>query len=492
MDSSIDTRMKKAIHGVDRPKSPECLDAHTIGLYAENKLSEEERRRTEEHLNGCLYCVKQLNEMKELLYYDQNPADLSPVLAERLSALCLTKKGGQGSHAFARSLFKYLKAFFVFPATQWRYSTVSLVSACAAVLVTLFLIRPGAPVVLAPYVDANSFVNVKALSDEGKVLSEAQGVVLDSKGLVASNLYQLAGARTIQITLRDGRTFRTKHAWMDEDKNIAVMKVDDNALPAMPRADIARISVGERVFIIPGHGGTKKGFNQSLISDFKQMPGRRRSNSIQYIQIATLTTNTTRGAIVDDQGRLVGLVITEEKNINLAVPIADAERLVKESKAMPLSEVKAGRRPAQALNYYLKGILARDIQRWDQAIEFYKKALELNPNLNGAHLELGYVYYRKRLYDLEAREYEAVLETNPDNTDALTSLATNLETKGLYAEAIQKYEHALALDPEDAETMSELGLAYLAVGRKDKTADVSVRLRKLDPGYGELLYRLSR
>jgi len=63
---------------------------------------------------------------------------------------------------------------------------------------------------------------------------------------------------------------------------------------------------------------------------------------------------------------------------------------------------------------------------------------------------------------------------------------------GHYADAIEKYERSLALDPEDAETMSELGLAYLAVGRKDKCAELSIRLKKLDPGYGELLNRLSR
>jgi hypothetical protein len=40
--------------------------------------------------------------------------------------------------------------------------------------------------------------------------------------------------------------------------------------------------------------------------------------------------------------------------------------------------------------------------------------------------------------------------------------------------------------------MYELGVAYLMQGRKDKALEVSSRLRRLDPGYGEVLYRLSK
>ncbi len=492
MDSLLENKIREALKDIESLKTPACLDFHIIGLYAEKKLSEEERRRAEEHLTGCLYCVKQLNDIKEMLHYQKHPAHLAPALNERLNALCPMQKVAQENRSFAGSLLKSLKAFLIFPITQWRYSAVGLGSACAAILFILFFLKPEAHVVATPHINADSLVNISALSDRGKVLSEAQGVVIDSKGLVASNLYQLAGASAIQITLRNGRIFKTKHLWMDEDKNIAVMKVDDNSLPAIPKADIARISVGERVFIIPGHNGMDRSFKQSLISDFKQMPSRHRTGSIQYIQLATFTTNTTRGAIVDNQGRLVGLVITEEKNINLAVPIAEAERLVKEGMAKPVSKVKTLRFSTQALNYYLKGILARDAQRWDEAMSYFKKAVEFNPNLDGAHLELGYVYYKKRLYDLEAQEYEKALRINPDNPDTLYSLAANLETRGFYEQAITKYEKAIALDPQDAETLYALGLAYLGQGRKEKTAEIYTRLKKLDPGNSELLKRLSR
>lgn len=52
------------------------------------------------------------------------------------------------------------------------------------------------------------------------------------------------------------------------------------------------------------------------------------------------------------------------------------------------------------------------------------------------------------------------------------------------------YEKALAFDPEDTETLYQLGLSYLAQGKKDKAMELCDRLEKLDPGNAELLKRL--
>ena len=490
--STFETEIKNALKEIDRFKTPECLDPTLIGSFAENKLSGEEKRKAEDHLQTCLYCLKRLNDMKELLHYRTHPAKLSPELSRRLRALYQAAEKKSGKDRAAESFVEKLKALLVFPAKQWKYSAVSLATACVAILVSLFIVRHEAPAGFVPHVDENSFVKVRALDDGGTVVNEAQGVVVNSKGLVASNLSQLIGASAVQITSRDGRTYRTSHVWRDEDKNLAVMKIDNDSLPSIPTAHISEISIGQSVFLVTDPAGGTKAFKEWLISDFKQVPGRRKSGSIHYIQLATLTANAARGAIVDRQGKLVGLLITQEKRISLAVPIADAERLAKEGKAVSLSDLKGVKFSAGALNLYLKGILARDEQRWDEATDLLRKAVELNPHLEGARLELAYAYYKKRLYALEAREYEEVLKVNPENTDALFGLASNLETRGEYEEAIKKYEKVLTLDREDADTYYQLGLAYLAQGNKEKAMRAYAGLKTLDRGYAEMLRRLSK
>ena len=68
-------------------KTPECLDSNSIGEFAEGRLASEKKRLMEEHLLSCLYCIKQLNDMKALLYYTRRPTALSPKLIERLRSL---------------------------------------------------------------------------------------------------------------------------------------------------------------------------------------------------------------------------------------------------------------------------------------------------------------------------------------------------------------------------------------------------------------------
>jgi hypothetical protein len=56
-------------------------------LLAEGRLTGEEKQRAEEHLRSCLYCLKQLNDMKEMLHYQKHPLALSARLFERLRTL---------------------------------------------------------------------------------------------------------------------------------------------------------------------------------------------------------------------------------------------------------------------------------------------------------------------------------------------------------------------------------------------------------------------
>ena len=69
---------------IDTLRTLECLDTVSIGLFAEGKLGDEEKQRAEEHLLTCLYCLKQLVDMKEMLYYEKHPTPISPELVQRL------------------------------------------------------------------------------------------------------------------------------------------------------------------------------------------------------------------------------------------------------------------------------------------------------------------------------------------------------------------------------------------------------------------------
>jgi tetratricopeptide (TPR) repeat protein len=251
------------------------------------------------------------------------------------------------------------------------------------------------------------------------------------------------------------------------------------------------MNIGEYAYFLVDVDHPAKGYNPAVISDFKMYPGRRKGDELQYVQFATLTTTTKKGALVDKNGKVIGLLLTQEKNINLAVPIQDVEKMIKGQKAVPVSDLKNTKQTSEALHYYVQAIFAEDAQKLDQAIDLYKRAIESNPDLESAHLALGPIYYRKQLYEEEAKEYEAVLRVNPNNADALASYAASLETRGFYKQAIEVYKKAIAADPEEQSNYYNLGIAYIADGQPKKAMEVYPQLKAMSPGDAELLRRLA-
>lgn len=481
MDDFIDQKIKNALMNIERLKTPECPEFNTIGLYVEGKVPEGEKVKLQKHVESCLFCAHQVNEVEELLHYKKKDVPLSARLSDKLKDLLVSPDSSPQTVSWVK--FKeFLDSFF-----NWKMAAVGVASACVAIFATLMVIKNEIDSNVHPIVNHNAFVSIKALGADGGTLGNFQGVIVSRAGLIASNLSSLQKASSVRITLSDGTTYNTNTVWPDESRNLAVMKISHAGLPAIPVRNIGEASVGEEVFFADTSGNMRGKPNQAVISDFKYFPGRHKDGEVQYIQIASFSTTLNKGALVDKSGKLVGLVVYSENNIQMAVPLGDLEAYIGGRKAFPIAELKNTSFSPEALKFYGKGILAKDAKKWDEAITCYKKAIQLNPNLEGAHIELGGVYYRKKLFDLERKEYEEVLRINPENSDAVYALATNLGTRGLYEQAITEYEKAIKLDSSDADSYFMLSQTYLALGRKSKAMVLYPKLLELDPGEAGLL-----
>ena len=482
MSMELESKIKAALADIDSFQTDDCLDTDIIGHYVENTMDDQGREAVEKHLHSCLYCLKQLNDMTALQHFQRQ---------------AVTKRHKeQQSLANVLTFVEKLREFFNFTVNPWRFSAIGLATAWVIFIASSFVLRQAGHEAGFPQLNRDAFVKIQALNEAGSILSEQQGVVVGSDGLIASSLSHLAGASKLRITLKDGNTRDISQIWKDENKNLAVLKTDANALTSIPLGEITEI-VGKKIYAVTDFAVSGIKISEAVASDIKEQSSRRNDGGgneggDRFIQVTTQADTIFKGAIVDEKGNLLGFLITEEKHINLATPAQEVQRLVKTSKAIPVSELKKISFSGDALNAYMKGILARDNQRWDDAITNLQSAIRLNNRLEGAYVELGYAYYRKQDFTNEAKAYEEALKINPNNPDALYSLAWNMESQRNYQQAIPLYEKALALAPEDAEIVYQLGLSYLAQGRKDKATEMSVRLKPLDRGLAELLRRLIR
>jgi tetratricopeptide (TPR) repeat protein len=106
----------------------------------------------------------------------------------------------------------------------------------------------------------------------------------------------------------------------------------------------------------------------------------------------------------------------------------------------------------------------RTRERIEKAREAVETALQIQPDLAAAHVELGYLYYHGSLdYDLALSEFSIAAKSLPNNSALSANIAFVWRRQGLFEQAIDNLEQALALSPNDASLMAELAHSYLSV-----------------------------
>jgi tetratricopeptide (TPR) repeat protein len=126
------------------------------------------------------------------------------------------------------------------------------------------------------------------------------------------------------------------------------------------------------------------------------------------------------------------------------------------------------RDPNQAVFHYNLASPYLAQRRLDEAIACYQKALRLNPELIQAHVNLGNVLQEQGRGTEAVHHYSIARELNPDDFLVHLNMANALHGQGKFEEAISCYEQALRLKPDLAEAHYNMGIAYKEKGEIEK------------------------
>jgi serine protease Do len=132
------------------------------------------------------------------------------------------------------------------------------------------------------------------------------GVIVSSDGYVLTNSHVVKGADTIKVALNDGRELTAKVVGTDPQTDLAVIKIDAKDLPAITFADSDKVEVGDRVLAV----GNPFGIGQTVTSGMVSGLGRATMglDYEDFIQTdAAINPGNSGGALVDAEGRLVGI-----------------------------------------------------------------------------------------------------------------------------------------------------------------------------------------
>ncbi len=162
------------------------------------------------------------------------------------------------------------------------------------------------------------------------------GVIVSPDGYLLTNFHVIDGADEIEVQLADGRQARARLVGTDAETDLALLQVRLERLPVVELGDLRALQVGDVVLAI----GNPFNVGQTVTSGIVSALGRNRlglSTFENYIQTdAAINPGNSGGALVDAEGRLVGINTAiysrsgGSLGIGFAIPV-DAARAVMEA-----------------------------------------------------------------------------------------------------------------------------------------------------------------
>jgi tetratricopeptide (TPR) repeat protein len=141
--------------------------------------------------------------------------------------------------------------------------------------------------------------------------------------------------------------------------------------------------------------------------------------------------------------------------------------LAREAAALPLHTAEKQEEPESAADWYERGWTLEDEGALETAMAAYARALEIDPQLADAHLNLGRLLHEQGATAEAEQCYRAALGLRPDDATAAYNLGVALQDLGRLRDAVDAYQAALAHDPTLADAHFNLFSLYEALGERE-------------------------
>jgi tetratricopeptide (TPR) repeat protein len=126
----------------------------------------------------------------------------------------------------------------------------------------------------------------------------------------------------------------------------------------------------------------------------------------------------------------------------------------------------------------------------DEAIVHCRTALRIRPDFAEAHLNLGIALLQQGHVDEAIAQYQKALQIVPDSAIAHNNLGNALFQKGKVDEAIVHFQKALESQPDNAKTHNNLGSALFKKGDVDEAIVHFQKALQIKPDYAGACYSL--
>lgn len=132
----------------------------------------------------------------------------------------------------------------------------------------------------------------------------------------------------------------------------------------------------------------------------------------------------------------------------------------------------------------LAGTAYRQLGRSREALDHWRRALELDPHDTEAAFLIGMVHYGSGDYTQALEYLEQVVRLDGKDVSAHNSLASTYQALGRYPEAVAAWQRAIALQPGYTKAYYNLGMAYLKnLDQPELAKECFAKLLSLEPDH---------
>lgn len=156
-----------------------------------------------------------------------------------------------------------------------------------------------------------SVVSINVTTSDGEGVGS--GVVLDMDGNIVTNYHVIEGAQSISVSTGDA-SYDATVVGSDESSDLAVIKIDagDAALTPIEVGDSSTLQVGDWVMSLGSPFGLEQSVSTGIVSSlYRSTMLQNTSGNTIYTNLiqtdATINPGNSGGALVDDEGKLVGI-----------------------------------------------------------------------------------------------------------------------------------------------------------------------------------------
>ena len=152
--------------------------------------------------------------------------------------------------------------------------------------------------------------------------------------------------------------------------------------------------------------------------------------------------------------------------------------------------------PASEAAYaYARGLAAYEARRLEEAIEWWRRTVRLDPAMAQAHVGLGAALLQHGESATAEAEFRAALELNPHHADAWANWGAIAVQRGEYRQAVERFRKAVGCEPTDASLWVDLAISYAGAGDLPQARTAALNALSFDPESAEaktLVERLDR